>query len=223
MTQQRIRGVLWILLAFCLVSLLTLAVDLLYVYWPYPNGARGIEALQLNVRTESQLIERLADARSQELIRSINDMLYKALFGWTGLDQMMRRAADPTPLSPLNEIMRSFMTSVWGFLDTAAIGLQLFSQRLGVLVLSLPLFLVTAFAAGADGLMAWYLRRTAAERESGFLYHRAKRGLVFSIVTLWIVYLVPPIPIDPRWVIAPFLLAVGVSVRITMTYFKKYL
>jgi len=223
MTQQRIRGVLWILLSFCLVSLLTLAVDWLYVYWPYPNGARGIEPLQLNVRTESELIEQLADERSRELIRRINDTLYKALFGWTGLDEMMSRAADSTPLSPLNEIMRSFMTSVWGFLEMAAIGLQLFSIRLGVLVLSSPLIFLTAIAAGADGLMAWYLRRTTAERESGFLYHRAKRGLVFSVIMLWVVYLVPPVTIDPRWIIAPFLLAVGISVRITMAYFKKYL
>jgi integrating conjugative element membrane protein (TIGR03747 family) len=223
MTPQRIKGVLWILLAFCLVSLLTLAVDWLYVYWPYPHGARGIAALQYNVRRESQLIERLADGRSQAVIQRVNDTLYKVLFGWTGLDEMMRRAANPAPLSPLNEIMRSFMTSVWGFLDTAVIGLQFYSQRLGVLILSLPLILITALAAGADGLMAWYLRRSAAERESGFIYHRGKRGVLFGLIVLWVVYLVPPVPIDPRWVIGPFLPAVGISVRITMTYFKKYL
>jgi len=223
MTQQRIRGVLWIVLAFCLVSLLTLAVDLLYVYWPYPNGARGIEALQLNVRMESELVERLADMRSRELISSLNNALYKALFGWTGLDEMMHRAADPTPLSPLNEVMRSFMTSMWGFLETAVIGLKLYSQRLGVLMLSLPLTLVVAFAAVSDGLMAWYLRRSAAERESSFIYHRAKRGLLFAVIALWIAYLVPPVPMDPRWIIPPFVLSIGISVRITTTYFKKYI
>jgi len=223
MTQQRIQGMLWLLLAFCLVGVLTLAVDLLYVYWPYPHGARGIKALQANLHTETAWIERLADTRSQEVIGGISDTLYKVLFGWTGLDEMMRRAADPRPLSPLNEIMRSFMTGMWGFLQTAKIGLQLYSQRLGVLVLALPLMLVVALAAGADGLMTWYLRRSAAEPESGFIYHRAKRGLVFAVMTLWIIYLVPPVPLDPRWVMGPFLLVAGLSIRIAVANFKKYL
>ncbi len=77
--------------------------------------------------------------------------------------------------------------------------------HLGVLVLAMPLFLITACAAAADGLITWYLRRTGAGRESGFIYHRTKRGLALSVLALWLVYLVPPIPLDPRWVIPPVL------------------
>ncbi len=61
----------------------------------------------------------------------------------------MRRAVEPAPLSPLNETMRRFVLGNWVFLETAASGLQLFALRLGVLVLAMPLFLITASAAVA--------------------------------------------------------------------------
>lgn len=223
MNRGRLMGVLWTLKWFFIVCLLVLCVDMLYVLWPYPSGARGVETLKANLAAEVELIARLADDRSWSVIHAIVGGLYEVLFVWTGLDTFMRRAMDPTPLSPLNETMRSFVLGNWVFLETAATGLQLFGLRLGVLVLAAPLFLVTGFAAAADGLVTWYLRRTGAGRESGFIYHRSKRSLALSVLALWIVYLVPPVPLDPRWVVPPFLLMFGITVRVAVGYFKKYL
>ena len=223
MNGRRLTGVLWTLKWFFIVCLLVLCVDLLYVLWPYPGEARGVATLQANLAAEAELIGRLADDRSWIIIGSLADGIYEVVFVWTGLDALMQRAADPVPLSPLNETMRRFVLGNWVFLETAATGLQLFSLRLGVLVLAMPLFLITACGAAADGLITWYLRRTGAGRESGFIYHRTKRGLALSVLFLWVIYLVPPVPLDPRWVIPPFLLIASVSVRLTVAYFKKYL
>ena len=223
MRAKRLTGVLWTLKWFFIVCLLVLAVDMLYVLWPYPDGARGVATLKANLAAEVDLIGRLADDRSWAIIRALADGAYEAVFVWTGLDEFMRRAVDPAPLSPLNETMRRFVLGNWVFLETAASGLQLFALRLGVLVLAMPLFLITACAAAADGLITWYLRRTGAGRETGFIYHRTKRGLALSVLALWLVYLVPPIPLDPRWVIPPFLFIFGITVRVTVAYFKKYL
>lgn len=223
MRHARLTGVLWTLKWFFVVCLLVLSVDLLYVLWPYPDGPRGVAALKANLAAEAELIGRLADARSWRVIRAVVDALYQPTFVWTGVDALMGRASEPAPLSPLNETMRSFVLASWTFLETAAVGLQLFALRLGVLVLAAPLFLVTAVAAGADGLITWYLRRTGAGRESGFIYHRAKRGLALSVLALWLVYLVPPVPLDPRWVVPPFLVIFGIAIRVTVAYFKKYL
>lgn len=223
MTPGRLTGVLWTLKWFFIVCLLVLCVDMFYVLWPYPDGARGVAALKANLAAEAKLIGQLADDRSWTIIRNLADGIYEVVFVWTGLDEFMRRAADPTPLSPLNETMRTFVLGNWVFLETAASGLQLFSLRLGVLVLAMPLFLITACAAAADGLITWYLRRTGAGRESGFIYHRTKRGLALSVLALWLIYLVPPVSLDPRWMIPPFLLIFGLAVRVTVAYFKKYL
>ncbi|MCF6337892.1 MAG: DUF4400 domain-containing protein [Gammaproteobacteria bacterium] len=58
------------------------------------------------------------------------------------------------------------------------IDLKLFALRVGILILTLPfLILITAVA---DGFVGWYLHRTGGERESGFIYHRAKRGLAWK-------------------------------------------
>lgn len=223
MNGRRLTGVLWALKWFFIVCLLVLCVDLLYVLWPYPGKARGVATLKANLAVEVDLIGRLANDRSWTIIRTLGDAIYEVVFVWTGLDDFMRRAVDPTPLTPLNETMRRFVLGNWAFLETAATGLQLFSLRLGVLVLAMPLFAITACGAAADGLITWYLRRTGAGRESGFIYHRTKRGLALSVLALWLVYLVPPIPLDPRWMIPPFLLIAGVAVRLTVAYFKKYL
>jgi integrating conjugative element membrane protein (TIGR03747 family) len=222
-TARRLTGVLWTLKWFFIVCLLVLCVDLLYVLWPYPHGARGVAALKDNLAAEVELIGRLADARSWTIIRALADAIYQVVFVWSGLDEFMCRAADPLPLSPLNETMRRFVLGNWIFLETAATGLQLFTLRLGVLVLAMPLFLVVTCAAAADGLITWYLRRTGAGRESGFIYHRSKRGFTLSVLALWLLYLVPPVPLDPRWVVPPFLLVFAIAIRVAVAYFKKYL
>ncbi|MGE0684313.1 MAG: DUF4400 domain-containing protein [Candidatus Binatia bacterium] len=223
MRGGRLTGVIWTLTWFFIVCLLVLSVDMLYVFWPYPHGAHGIEALKHNLAIEVELVSRLSDDRSWSIIRMISDSIYQVVFGWSGMDDLLRQAADPTPLSPLNEIMRSFARGFWVFLETAAVGLQLFALRIGVLVLATPLFLVTAIAATSDGLIPWYLRRTGAGRESGFIYHRSKRGLALSVLALWVIYLVPPIPLNPRWVIPPFLCISAITIRVTVAYFKKYI
>lgn len=223
MKSGRLTGLVWAIVWFAIICAIVLCADMLYVFWPYPDGPRGVAALEHTLAVEARLISCLSDGRAWTIIRTLTDTLYQIVFGWSGMDALVRRAADPTPLSPLNEVMRSFARGVWVFLETAAVGLKLFALRLGVLVLALPLFLVTAIAAGSDGMITWYLRRAGAGRESGFIYHRAKRCAALLVLALWLTYLVPPVTMDPRWVIPPFLICVAVTVRVMVAYFKKYI
>jgi integrating conjugative element membrane protein (TIGR03747 family) len=220
---RRRTGLLWTLKGFGILALLVLVVDIVYVLWPYPNGPQGIGALQSVVNEETALIGELTDDASARVIRNLGAWIYQAAFVWTGLDELMRRAAAPAPMPGANEFMRGFVRANWLFLETAAWGLQLFALRLGVLVLAMPLFLITAIGAAADGVVPWYRRRAGAGRESGFIYHRAKRALTLAVLALWVVYLLPPVPLDPRVVMPPFLLIFRVGARLTMAYFKKYL
>ncbi len=127
-------------------------------------------ALKANLATELELVGRLAHARSWAIIQTLMDALYyEAVFVRSGLDEFTRRTADPAQLSPLSETMGSFALANWLFLETPASGLRLFALRLGVLALAMPLFLITAIAAAVDGLVTWYLRRTGAGREPGFV------------------------------------------------------
>ena len=214
---------LWALKWFAILTALALVVDMLYVFWPYPNGPRGVAPLKATVTREAALIQSLCDDRSMVVVSSLVAASYEIAFVWTGLDEMMTRFADPTPLPESDEGMRRLFLAHWEFLETVAYSLQLFSMRLGVLVLALPLFALAGLGAAADGLVTWYRRRTSADRESGFIYHRAKRSLALAVLVAWAAYLIPPVYLDPRWAMAPFVFAVGLLTRFVIAYFKKHI
>ena len=219
---KKLNGFTWYLFWFLAVFLAVFCVDIMYVVWPYPGGANGIEALRSTLEYERELIFSLSDDRTLGIINNIGYWLYQIIFVWSGLDGLMRTAANPAPLDGANEMMRRFILSNWVFLETAAYGLQLFALRLGVLVLALPLFLITMLAAGIDGITTWYKRRTSADRETGFIYHRAKRAIELIILAMAVVYLIPPIPLDPRVIIPAFAVMLGLAARVQVAYFKKY-
>lgn len=224
MSKTRWIGLLWWLKWALIVLALTLVSHLFYTLWPYPQGqARGAAALQANLEQEWALLVELGDSRFPPLAYAIHDGLYGVLFEAPGFDFMLRRAVDPSPMADGDELMRKFVLGTREFWESAATGLQLFSARLAVLVLTLPLLSLAALGGFADGLVAWFLRRTGGGRESGFIYHRAKRAVAYSLVLTAAVYLVPPIPMNPRWVLPPLLLVFASGIRFATAYFKKYL
>lgn len=224
--SSQVGGIAWMLKWMAIVLALTFASHELYALWPYPQGvARGEVALRRNLEAEWDVLARIGGERYVQLAARVHDALYLAFFRAAGLDRFVELSADPQspPLPGTGEMARRFVLVTRDAWQTAATGLQLFSARLAVLLLAAPLVLLTATGAFADGLVVWYLRRTGGGRESGFLYHRAKRFAGGSLVVLCLVYLVPPVALDPRAVLPPFLLAFAVSVRYAAAYFKKYL
>ena len=213
--QQRFTGLVWLAKWLVLITLFVLVVDLfcVFVLWS-PNG---VEHLQSVLHQEIQLLG--LPQSDIDYLSGVIKAFYDAVFVSSGLDGMMRHAASSHSQQAaidFTEIMRPVV-------ETAMVGLQLFALRIGVLMLSLPFFLLVTVAAVADGFVGWYLRRTGGERESGFIYHRAKRGLAWSFILLWAIYLVPPIPIKSVYIIPPFLIAAGIATRLHVAFFKKFL
>jgi integrating conjugative element membrane protein (TIGR03747 family) len=215
--QQRLTGLLWLAKWFLLLTLFVLIVDLFCVFtlWS-PNGTRHLESVF------QQEVALLNLQPSQEAFLSeVIQVFYKHVFVSTGIDGILRQFANPNTETP--DTAYEFVSALWPVLETAMIGLKLFALRIGVLILTLPFLLLITTVAMADGFVGWYLRRTGGERESGFIYHRAKRGLAWSFLLLWIVYLIPPIPMDPRYLLPPFLVTSGIATRLHVSFFKKYL
>ncbi|QOJ89508.1 MULTISPECIES: TIGR03747 family integrating conjugative element membrane protein [Pseudomonas] len=98
-----------------------------------------------------------------------------------------------------------------------------FVVRLAVLSLAMPLFLLAVVTGGVDGLMRRDLRRFGADRESSFVYHRAKRTLLPLMISPWVIYLSLPWSVNPIWVLLPCAALLGCMVAITVATFKKYL
>nr|WP_323114024.1 TIGR03747 family integrating conjugative element membrane protein [Pseudomonas guariconensis] len=78
-----------------------------------------------------------------------------------------------------------------------------FVVRLTVLTLATPLFLLAVLTGMVDGLMRRDLRKFGVDRESSFVYHRAKRTLLPLIVGPWVVYLALPWSVNPILVLLP--------------------
>lgn len=221
--EHRYSGLLWLVLWAGIVMLTTLVADCLYVMWPYPHGAVGIEAFQSNVQTEWAFLVQLAGDRLPPMAYAIHHGLHTVLFQWPGFDYMISRANDPAPMDSGGELMRKAVLNTRTLWGTVLAGLQLFSARLGIIALALPLLLLACVAAVADGLLGWFRRRTGGERESGFVYHRAKRHAGHAVLAVGFIYLVPPFPMDPRIVITASAFAIAAALRITAASFKKYL
>lgn len=222
--MEKVTGILWYVKWFTLVFIFALLVDVVYVFWPYPE-VRGVAVLQRNVEAETALITSLSSHQAQMFIQTVQQWLYQPVFVWTGLHDFLILGMQPhdTSITTSAEMGRGLANGFREQIQTAYLGLLLFSQRLAVLALAAPLFVAVMLAALIDGVVSWYKRRTSVGRESGFIYHRAKHGFNHTILMVWILYLLPPVVIDPRWVIPPALLLVGLSFRLAVGFFKKYL
>ncbi|AHK18432.1 membrane protein [Yersinia similis] len=100
---------------------------------------------------------------------------------------------------------------------------QVFLMRVTILMLSIPLFVLTALVGGVDGIVRRDLRRYGAGYESSFLYHHAKRLVKPALFIPCVLYLSAPFSVYPNTILLPAALLMGLAISVTMGSFKKYL
>jgi len=216
---SRHRGPLKMILWAALVLVSAPLTDLVLAFWP---GGPGAGALEQAYREEEALLASLGTPATARTLAAVRDGLHQALWVWTGLDTLVEDAA-AAAAGGIEGIAAHLVLAAAPVWETLYWGVLLRGLRLGVLVACLPLLAAVTLAAAADGLAAWWLRRAGAVRESGFIYHRAKLGLRLSLAALWLAYLLPPVALDPRLIVPPFLVLYGLSLRLALTWFKKHL
>lgn len=194
------------------LCVLVLIVDLVCVTLVWDDGSQTLERLVATERGTLGLTPQSAAGRTVDAIMA---RAHEWVFVRTGFEDWARMQQ--------SGVLQALVNGLGFVIDTAMQGLQLFALRCAILVLTLPLFVVVAIAAIADGVYGWLMRRSGGARESGFIYHRAKRAFPATIVLIWLTYLVPPIAMDPRWVLPPFVLLFAVVLRLQVAYFKKHI
>ncbi len=205
---KTLRGLRWLVM----LCVLVLLVDLFCVILIWDDGSQALARLVATERHNLGLSPRSAAGRMVDVCMAF---AHEWVFVRTGFESWARMQQ--------TGFLQALVNGLWFVVDTPMQGLQLFALRCAVLVLVLPLFVVVAIAAVADGLYGWLMRRSAGARESGFIYHRAKRAIAATIVLMWLVYLVPPIAMDPRWVLPPFVVLFAIALRLRVAYFKKHI
>lgn len=203
-----LRWLRW-MLSLCV---LVLVVDLVCVMLIWDDGTEDLARL---VATEREKLGLDPDTAAGRSVDAVMAAAHEWVFVKTGFEDWAR--------TQRTGVLSALLNGLWFVIDAARQGLQLFALRSAVLVLSLPLFLAVAVPAVADGVYGWLIRRSSGGRESGFIYHRAKRAFPTILVLMWLVYLVPPVPIDPRWFLPPFVVLFAIALRLRVAYFKKHI
>ncbi|MEM9257725.1 MAG: DUF4400 domain-containing protein [Pseudomonadota bacterium] len=110
-----------------------------------------------------------------------------------------------------------------GYLAAAINIAKLISLRLAVCLFTLPAFLLVALVALLDGMVSRDIRKFTGGHESSYVFHKAKRFVIPSLLLTITVYLMIPFSIPPVAVFAPALCLAGVMIYIATSRFKKFL
>ncbi|MCB1675157.1 MAG: DUF4400 domain-containing protein [Halioglobus sp.] len=95
--------------------------------------------------------------------------------------------------------------------------------RLAVCVFVLPGFLLIALVALCDGLVARDIRKYTGGHESSYVFHKAKRWIVPSLMLTISVYLMLPCSVPPVVLFAPSMGLTGLMIYVAASRFKKFL
>lgn len=157
--------------------------------------------------------------------KQIADGTYHYLFEVTRLvDFMHWISAQPMPEEEgVRPTLHEMYWPISEFVIATMQVTQVFSVRLAILVLAMPVFLLFSLVALVDGLVQRDLRRWGGGRESSFVYHYAKKTAFPLVVLAWVTYLALPFSLHPTFVILPFSTLFALTVAVTASTFKKYL
>lgn len=108
------------------------------------------------------------------------------------------------------------------YLDSASHTIKIFFIRLAILILSLPAFLLAGFIGMTDGLAIRDLRRWCGGRESSTIYNIARKSVIRIFIVCCIFYLSVPFSVVPSYIITPFAIIFGFSVKVSFERLKKY-
>ena len=100
---------------------------------------------------------------------------------------------------------------------------QVFTIRVAILTLAMPVFILFGLVGLTDGLVQRDIRKWGGGRESGYIFHWATKFVGPAFFLTWLLYLSMPFSINPGLVVLPFALLFALMLRIASTTFKKYL
>lgn len=157
--------------------------------------------------------------------KRIADGTYHYLFEVTRFVNFIRWVS-PQPVSNeegLRPILHKIYRPITEFVIATMQVTQVFSVRLAILILAMPVFLLFSLVALVDGLVQRDLRRWGGGRESSFVYHYAKKAAFPLVILTWVTYLALPFSLHPTFVVLPFATLFALTVAVTASTFKKYL
>lgn len=179
-------------------------------FWPQEGALHSARMVDAEITYLNADFTRGLLANNPALqIQSLAAQAYYWLFHFTHLEGALRWLGNQTGL--LSYVLAAFTIT------------QLFLIRLGILVFSLPIYLLFAVVGASTGLSMRDIRRWSGGREYGRIYHQAKALAPRALALAWMVYLALPISLHPNIIILPCAILFGLNLLVMAASFKKYL
>ena len=217
-------SILWLI--FSLVfSILIEWVGMVF-WWP-EEGVEHSRAMLANEISylDSEFTRSMVTSDPVQFARGVANKTHYVLFEATRFIDLARWASASPEQSERG--MRSALHAMYAPIAEFVIAMmqvtEVFSVRLAILTLAMPVFLLFSLVGLVDGLVQRDLRRWGGGRESSFVYHYAKKAMVPLVVITWVTYLALPFSLHPTVIVLPFAMFFALSVGITASTFKKYL
>lgn len=222
-TVELCLRLLGLLFASLIFSIVLEFVGMLW-FWPeqgwHHSHAMWLSELGwLSSHFKSSLLVQEPARATVKVLEHLNDWVVMRS-GWAYSDVQLKLLSRETSLQ--GQFAQAYVV-MQDYLLAALFTVFTFVVRLAVLSLAMPLFLLAVVTGAVDGLMRRDLRRFGADRESSFVYHRAKRTLLPLMISPWMIYLSLPWSLNPIWILLPCAAVLGWMVAITAATFKKYL
>ena len=214
----------WILLSLLFSIIVEWAGMVLW--WPDEGieHSRAMLAMEISY-LESDFRRSVVTSDPAQFTKRFADNTYHYLFEVTRFVDLIRWVSPPPTANEqgLRPTLHKIYQPTAEFVIAMMQVTQLFSVRLAILTLAMPVFLLFSLVALVDGLVQRDLRRWGGGRESSFVYHIAKKAALPLVVITWVVYLAMPFSLHPTFVVLPFAMLFAFSVAVTASTFKKYL
>ncbi len=218
------QGIKWLLLSLVFSIIIEWAGMVLW--WPEKGLTHSREMLAAEIGyLQADFGRSLVSSDPAQFAKTVADKTYYVLFELPRIADFLEWVGAPPGPSEvglrarLHEVFRPVAKYVLAVMQVT----QVFSVRLAILTLAMPVFLLFSLVAIVDGLVKRDLRRWGGGRESSFVYHWAKRSALPMLVLTWVVYLALPFSLHPSFVVLPFAALFAISVAVTASTFKKYL
>ncbi|CBJ80662.1 conserved hypothetical protein [Xenorhabdus bovienii str. Jollieti] len=223
----------WQLIGFVVMSwLFSLLLEYLGMafFWPEQGAAHSQTMMKAELNyLSSEFTRSLLLTEPSQTVLAWLAQVYQWLFVDSGFMNWVQGQRQ-YQLHNNNDFMREFNTVLHGisahlqeyWLATVFITMVTLI-RLGILLLSVPLFVMVVLVALVDGLGRRDLRRYGAGYESSFVYHHAKRGIKPACTVPCVLYLSWPEVVYPTVILLPAAIVLGIAIVITTSMFKKYI
>lgn len=124
--------------------------------------------------------------------------------------------------SHLSHMSHRFYKHTHHYFDSAFYITLVFITRLGVVVLSVPIIVITVFVWAIDGLAQREIRKACAGRDTTTRYNISVGYMHMAFFIPFFLYLSSPVTTHPNVALVPMTLLLSAMVYYSTFYYKKY-